>query len=85
MPDDVKRSSSGDLHLPKTTSRPFRPPGELTRIASADLVMKGLPRHVIKLVDVFRASRFTPENSYAIYDYGPGDTWYICEMSSTVE
>ncbi len=55
-------------------------PGEVMRIASAALVMEGLPTHVVTLADPKQAANFTPDKSYAIYDYGPGDTWYICDV-----
>ena len=59
-------------------------PGDLMRIASAALVTRGLPMHVVTLADPKQAANFTPDSTYAIYDYGPGDTWYICDVEVKV-
>ncbi len=55
-------------------------PGELMRITSAELGTGELPTHLVTLTDHMQAANFTPDNTYAIYDYGPGDTCYICKV-----
>ena len=53
-------------------------PGQLMRIRSARTRSGAPPTQTIKLLDKEHVARFAPGETYAIYDYGPGDTWYMC-------
>ncbi len=59
-------------------------PAELMRIASVEMVTRGdLPTQIVTLQNTQDAGEFTTDDTYAIYDYGPGDTWYICRTQVT--
>ncbi len=58
-------------------------PAELMRLASVEMVSRDLPTQIVTLRNTQDAGRFRANNTYAIYDYGPGDTWYICRTQLT--
>ena len=55
-----------------------RNPKELMRVASVRMGKNDVPTQVVTLRSAGDARKFGPDDTYAIYDCGPGDTWYIC-------